>query len=46
MSISSEKDFESLRRIGKIVARCLQFMQSKLEPGITVAQLDGYFGDT
>jgi methionyl aminopeptidase len=40
MSISSQKDFESLRIIGKIVARCLQFMQSKLEPGITTAELD------
>ena len=40
MSISSQKDLESLRRIGKIVACCLQFMQSKLEPGITTAELD------
>ena len=40
MSISSEKDLESLRKIGKIVARCLQYMQSKLEPGITTAELD------
>lgn len=40
MSISSEKDLESLRKIGKIVARCLQFMQSQLEPGMTTAELD------
>lgn len=40
MSINSEKDLEGLRRIGRIVARCLQLMQSKLEPGITTAELD------
>lgn len=40
MSINSEKDLESLRKIGKIVARCLQYMQSKLEPGITTGELD------
>lgn len=40
MSINSEKDLEGLRRIGRIVARCLQHMQSKLEPGMTTAELD------
>lgn len=40
MSISSQKDLESLCKIGKIVARCLQLMQSKLEPGITTSELD------
>lgn len=40
MSINSEKDLEGLRKIGKIVARCLQFMQTKLEPGITTGELD------
>lgn len=40
MSINSEKDLEALRKIGKIVARCLHYMQSKLEPGITTAELD------
>lgn len=40
MSINSEKDLEGLRRIGRIVARCLQLMQSKLELGITTAELD------
>lgn len=44
MSINSEKDLEGLRRIGKIVARCLQFMQSKLEPGITTGELDAIGG--
>lgn len=40
MSINSEKDLEGLRKIGKIVARCLKHMQSKLEPGITTGELD------
>lgn len=40
MSINSEKDLEGLRKVGKIVARCLQYMQSKLEPGITTGELD------
>lgn len=40
MSINSEKDLEGLRKVGRIVARCLQFMQSKLEPGMTTAELD------
>lgn len=40
MSINSEKDLESLRKIGRIVARCLQHMQSLLEPGMTTAELD------
>lgn len=44
MSINSEKDLESLRRIGKIVARCLQHMQLKLEPGITTGELDAIGG--
>mgnify|MGYP000992997770 CR=1 FL=1 len=46
MSINSEKDLEGLRKAGRVVARCLQHMQSKLEPGITTAELDGYFADT
>lgn len=40
MSINSEKDLEGLRKVGKIVARALQYMQSKLEPGITTGELD------
>jgi methionyl aminopeptidase len=40
MSINSEKDLEGLRKIGKIVARCLQHMQAQLEPGITTLELD------
>ncbi len=44
MSISSEKDLEGLRKIGKIVARCLQHMQAQLEPGITTGELDAIGG--
>lgn len=44
MSINSEKDLECLRKIGGIVARCLKHMQSKLEPGITTAELDAIGG--
>jgi methionyl aminopeptidase len=44
MSINSEKDLEGLRQIGRVVARCLQHMQSKLEPGITTAELDALGG--
>lgn len=44
MSISSEKELEALRSIGRIVARCLQLMQSKLEPGMTTAERDALGG--
>lgn len=44
MSISSEKDLIGLRKVGRIVARCLQHMQLKLEPGITTAELDAIGG--
>jgi methionyl aminopeptidase len=40
MTINSEKDLEGMRRIGRIVARCLQYMQSKLGPGMTTGELD------
>ncbi len=40
MSIESEHDLICLRKIGRIVANCLQFMGTKLEPGITTAELD------
>ena len=45
MSISSEKDLEALRKIGKIVARCLLYMQSNIEPGITTLELDTLGGE-
>lgn len=44
MSINSEKDLEALRKIGRIVARCLQHMQSKMEPGMTTLELDALGG--
>lgn len=40
MSIENENDLIALRKIGKIVAQCLQYMRSKLEPGITTLELD------
>lgn len=40
MSIENENDLIALRKIGKIVARCLQYMGSQLEPGITTYELD------
>jgi len=40
MSIQNEFDLIALRKIGKIVAQCLQHMGSKLEPGITTLELD------
>lgn len=44
MSVNTQKDLEALRKIGQIVARCLKLMQSKLEPGITTAELDAIGG--
>lgn len=44
MSINSEKDLEGLRKVGRIVARCLRHMQSHLEPGITTGELDAIGG--
>lgn len=40
MSIQNENDLIALRKIGKIVAQCLQYMGSQLEPGITTLELD------
>lgn len=40
MSIKTENDLIALRKIGRIVAQCLQFMGSKLEPGITTREID------
>lgn len=40
MSIQNENDLIALRKIGRIVAQCLQYMGSKLEPGITTRELD------
>ncbi len=40
MSIESEKDLIGLRKIGRIVAQCLQHMAARLEPGISTRELD------
>ena len=40
MSIESENDLISLRKIGRIVANCLQTMGRALEPGITTQEVD------
>jgi methionyl aminopeptidase len=40
MSIETDSDLLALRKIGKIVARCLQYMSQQLEPGMTTAELD------
>jgi methionyl aminopeptidase len=40
MSIETENDLIALRKIGGIVANCLQHMASQLEPGITTLELD------
>lgn len=40
MSIENENDLIALQKIGKIVAQCLQYMGSRLEPGITTFELD------
>lgn len=44
MSISSEEDLEGLRKVGRIVARCLRHMQSRIEPGMTTSELDAIGG--
>jgi methionyl aminopeptidase len=40
MSIETEADLIALRKIGRIVANCLQAMSQALEPGITTKELD------
>jgi methionyl aminopeptidase len=45
MSINSEKDLEGVRKVGRVVARCLQQMQAKAEPGMTTAELDAIGGE-
>src|SRR3954469_21016645 len=44
MSIESEADLIALRKIGRIVANCLQAMGKALEPGMTTRELDGIGG--
>ncbi len=40
MSIQTEKDFEALKLIGRVVANCLQYMGAKLDPGLPTRELD------
>ncbi len=40
MSISSIEDLNQLKAIGAIVARCLDHMSKKLEPGMSTLELD------
>lgn len=40
MSITGIEDLENLKKIGSIVARCLDHMSKKLEPGMTTHDLD------
>jgi methionyl aminopeptidase len=40
MTIETDEELASLRAIGRIVARCLKEMASKLEAGMTTAELD------
>ena len=44
MSIDSEADLIGLRKIGQIVARCLEHMRLKSEPGMTTRELDDLGG--
>ena len=44
MSIDSEKDLIALRKVGRVVARCLQHMHSNIEPGMTTRELDAIGG--
>lgn len=41
MTIETQHDIDSLRRVGGIVAAVLQEMLDSLEPGMTTAELDG-----
>lgn len=40
MTLESNEQLEGLRRIGKIVANCLQHMAGHMEPGMTTRELD------
>lgn len=40
MIVKTEADLEGLKKIGKIVANCLQYMIHKAEPGMTTKELD------
>lgn len=40
MIIQNQKDLSGLRSIGKIVANCLKYMLSQVEPGMSTLELD------
>lgn len=40
MTIETEADLNALKRIGRIVADCLQLMSRSLEPGMTTKEVD------
>jgi methionyl aminopeptidase len=40
MTLETEDDLIALKRIGKIVANCLQHMAEQMEPGMTTQELD------
>jgi methionyl aminopeptidase len=44
MIVKTEADLEGLKKIGKVVANCLQYMASKVEPGMTTRELDNLGG--
>ncbi|MEK2688915.1 type I methionyl aminopeptidase [Bdellovibrio sp. GT3] len=44
MIVKTEADLEGLKKIGKIVANCLQYMSKKMEPGMTTKELDNIGG--
>lgn len=44
MIVKTEADLEGLKKIGKIVANCLQYMSRVMEPGMTTKELDDLGG--
>ncbi len=40
MTLETDTELEALRRIGKIVANCLQMMAQAMEPGMSTSELD------
>lgn len=40
MIVKNEADLDGLKKIGKIVANCLQYMSQVMEPGMTTKELD------
>lgn len=46
MSITGEQDIEGLKRAGIAVAAARDAMGARVAPGVTTAELDGYWADT